>query len=291
MKNRLYRLAITLVIAGATVSSLTAQETADSTPESVAVPIAEATIDTARLDTVYGARVESAASYTISTPATGFIIDLSIDMGQLVARDERIAGVHRQRPGEQYRPVTVESPFAGQVREILVTEGQYVTEGQAIARITDVQRLRVHALVSDRDVSDLFLGMDVPFEVTSSQTRLSAPITAIFPPTNVYQGLYIVELAPIPPSIRLGSYIELTLGTRPFEGVLVPREAVTTRASEPYLIVVDNGVAQRRTVTVGTIYGERIAITSGLTAGERYIPEQIDGVRDGTLVTEREARG
>ena len=75
------------------------------------------------------------------------------------------------------------------------------------------------------------------------------------------------------------------------ERALVAAGAVTEREGSAYLFVVEEGVAHRRQVTVAEEYGNRVAISEGLEAGERYVAGRVQGIREGRAVTSREAAG
>ncbi|MFL0351510.1 MdtA/MuxA family multidrug efflux RND transporter periplasmic adaptor subunit [Stenotrophomonas lactitubi] len=77
--------------------------------------------------------------------------------------------------------------------------------------------------------------------------------------------------------------VRLQLGERP--ALLVPDAAVQFGSQGNYVHIIDkNNKAQRRTVVLGPADDGRVAVRSGLVAGDKVVIEGIDGLEDGTTV-------
>jgi membrane fusion protein (multidrug efflux system) len=67
--------------------------------------------------------------------------------------------------------------------------------------------------------------------------------------------------------------------------VVVPRDVVLGgKVDEPYVYLVEDGVAHKRTVKTGITEGENIEITEGLKAGETIVVNGMNYLIDGTKV-------
>ena len=73
--------------------------------------------------------------------------------------------------------------------------------------------------------------------------------------------------------------------TAPHQAVLVPTVALGADQQGIYVMVVQEGRAQRRAVETGTRQGERTAILAGVEPGELVIVSGLQRVRDGAPVT------
>ena len=77
--------------------------------------------------------------------------------------------------------------------------------------------------------------------------------------------------------------VRLQLGEQP--ALLIPDAAVQFGSQGNYVHIVDkDNKAQRRTVVLGPADDGRVAVRSGLQAGDQVVIEGIDGLEDGTAV-------
>ena len=77
--------------------------------------------------------------------------------------------------------------------------------------------------------------------------------------------------------------VRLQLGEQP--ALLIPDAAVQFGSQGNYVHIVDkDSKAQRRTVVLGPADDGRVAVRSGLAAGDKVVIEGIDGLEDGTAV-------
>src|SRR5208283_299105 len=73
--------------------------------------------------------------------------------------------------------------------------------------------------------------------------------------------------------------------TRTQPAVLVPGDAIVTRASGPMVAVVDSdNVVHFRLVHLGRDFGTTVEILGGLEAGEKVVVNPTDDVREGVKV-------
>jgi multidrug efflux pump subunit AcrA (membrane-fusion protein) len=70
-------------------------------------------------------------------------------------------------------------------------------------------------------------------------------------------------------------------------GVIVPATAVHTVSGTARVFVVAADRAEERIVTTGQPLGDRVEITSGLTAGERVVATGVAALTDGVRVVAR----
>lgn len=174
--------------------------------------------------------------------------------------------------------LTLVSPLSGTVTKIHKAIGEQVDAGEPILEVaqldpvwleTPVFESRLGALAPDLEASFSVLSYpDKPFRgtlvdigsVIDEKTRAA---TVTFEVPNP-QGL-----------LRLGMQASVRLASRSvIEATLVPRSAVLERDGKKTVYVLLSGEEfERREVTVGADFGGKIAITSGLAAGERVVSQ------------------
>lgn len=67
-------------------------------------------------------------------------------------------------------------------------------------------------------------------------------------------------------------------------GVLVPRAAIRTEAGRPYVFVLEDDVARRRDIEVGSVQGQTVRVLEGLASGEQVIVAPPEGLVAGARV-------
>jgi membrane fusion protein (multidrug efflux system) len=193
----------------------------------------------------------------------------------------------------QLAQTTLRAPFAGALGTRFVDEGASLNAGDRIVTIEDRSRLFVEIRVAGRYLPRLHAGMPVRLDIPDIQEQLG-PGVLTFVDTSVSIDTRSVLLrAEIEnPGDRLtpGLFVRvvLQLGTRA-NAVVVPSDALVRELVGSFVYVVENGVATRRAVTLGTHQDNMIEIRDGLKAGERFVTVGAFRLRDGDRVQETAA--
>ena len=77
-----------------------------------------------------------------------------------------------------------------------------------------------------------------------------------------------------PMRLRPGMFARARIPVRTYpKAILIPRSSVLTDAGKPAIFVADTeqGIAQRRSVTISRTFGARYLITEGLEAGDLLV--------------------
>jgi len=69
--------------------------------------------------------------------------------------------------------------------------------------------------------------------------------------------------------------------------VTLPKTAVQQQEGRDVVLVVQNGRAERRAVTVSSTGADEVVVGAGVTAGERVVAEWPKGLADGAAVREK----
>jgi membrane fusion protein (multidrug efflux system) len=182
----------------------------------------------------------------------------------------------------------VRAPFAGVVAERLVSAGDYVSKGTRVATVVRVDPLRVELTVPESSVSLVQIGQHVRITVDAYPgEEFDATVRFVSPALRSDQRALTVEAVSKNPDGRLKPGLFATAMIRqsnPTEGLLVPVTAIETVAGTSRVYVVKHGVVEERIVTTGEKVGDRIEITSGVTAGEIVAAEPRGRLTDGRAV-------
>lgn len=176
---------------------------------------------------------------------------------------------------KQLADATIRSPLDGYVSERLVSGGQYIDKGQTLVTVVDTDPLKIDFAVPERFVSQLRVGQTVNVRVAAV-------------PGKVFQGEVFFLDPRVDPSTRtvklkarianasselhpgLFANVELVVGARD-QAVVVPEHAIVPAIDKLTVFVVENGVAHRREVKLGTRLPGRVEITTGVAAGEQVV--------------------
>ncbi len=183
---------------------------------------------------------------------------------------------------------TVRAPFDGVIAVRTVSEGQHVRPGDSLFTITDFDPLVARIYLPERDVLGLEVGRPVRLTLRATeQVRFDGRIRQISPVVDTATGTVKVTVEALrpPESVRPGAFVavEIVRNTRPAATVL-PREAVLRELQASHVFVALNGVARKRSVTLGIEEGDRVEVLSGVRAGEQVIVTGQGGLKDGSPI-------
>jgi membrane fusion protein, heavy metal efflux system len=173
---------------------------------------------------------------------------------------------------------TVRAPISGVIASLSVRPGDTANAGAVIARVVNPNRLYIEARVAERDAGALRDPAGVVIEpsggdaisLTGDSVRVLGAGGAIDPQTRTVSvafesrgrdGLMIGMVAP--GRVFVGA---------PRQTVTIPRAAVVDDGGLSVVyVLLDGETFERRIVQLGAAVGDRIAVASGVSAGERVV--------------------
>jgi len=189
----------------------------------------------------------------------------------------------------QLNDTKITTPISGIVTSRSVDIGTYVQNGTTVANVVDISKLKVKLNVAERDIFRLKVGDGV--EVT----------TDVYPGVVFKGQIYSLssksdEAHTYPVEIRLDNSKEHPLRAGMFgrvsfrstadgSEISIPREALVGSLRNPQVYVVDGSVAKLRNIVVGTEYGVRLSVVSGLSEGETIVVNGQNNLKDNAAVT------
>lgn len=167
------------------------------------------------------------------------------------------------------------APFAGEIVELRVHEGERATPDQPAVLLIDRRKLRLPAEVLESDFGQLKVGAHVRTRFTALPDEpFHGTVRALSPVIRADRGtgLVYVELDNPDGRLRPGMYGEVTLDARRFEDRLcVPRSALLERDRRLLVFRVRDGRAEWSYVETGLESESTIEITSGLESGDTVL--------------------
>ena len=179
------------------------------------------------------------------------------------------------------------APFEGIVMSKMVEVGDAVQPGQPLMKYGFVKYLRLKADVPSMLVSSLKKGMNVPVRIGNISPTV-AKVSQIYPVADPSRHTVVVKFdLPVGVLASPGMYAEVYLPDSSAGNntvITIPKTALIEGRSLPTVLVVDEAsqTSTLRLVRLGADQGNgRIAVVSGLKAGERIINNPPTGAISG----------
>ena len=175
--------------------------------------------------------------------------------------------------------LAVRAPSATTARDILVQEGEWVTEGQRLVRLVEPGRLKAVLQVPEAAAHELRVGQQVTMNARGTALRGVVHRLA----AAVEQGTLAAEVrleGEVPPSARPDLSIAGRISVDNLADALsIARSANAAPNSAAVLFKLDrDGKTARRTpVQFGVASADRIVVARGASAGERFIIAGAEG--------------
>jgi RND family efflux transporter MFP subunit len=184
------------------------------------------------------------------------------------------------------------APFTGAVVQRSIDLGTLAGPGMVAFVLADVSSVKAAFAVSDILVARLKKGSKLSIYTEAfPNRRFQGFVSAIGAVADSSTRAFQVEVTirNEPPMLKPGMIASLDVGERPTlqAATVAPLDAIVRAAdnsSQFAVVVVDNGVARRRPVTLGSTYGDRIVIT-GVEAGQKVVSSGASFVSDGDAVS------
>ena len=189
----------------------------------------------------------------------------------------------------------VRSPVDGVVDMLHQEESEFVDAGLPLARIVQVERVKVAVGLPERDVPFFEPGGRAGITLDALPGRdfegvIHRIATTASPGTRTFHTQ--IEIDNEDGAIRPGMIARVSLLRREFpDSFLIPMNAVIPLDERHVVFLEENGLAHLREITVGLMQGAEVQVVDGLSPGERLIVTGQRDVRPGEAVAVREVLG
>lgn len=219
------------------------------------------------------------------------------DLEAEVAQDD--ADLQRAEADEGYAKGILErhqlrAPFTGVVSAKATELGEWVTPGQAVLTLVATQGLRMDFPVPEDYLAEVALDTPVTYNLgDNSNEARPGTVTTVVPVTDPGARTFLlrVEANEADPRMIPGmsARAQLTLGGG-IQGLTIPRDAILKFPDGRAVVWVverdSDGLWVRETpVSSGAVFGGRVEILDGLTAGKQVVVQGNEGLQNKQRVT------
>ncbi len=174
---------------------------------------------------------------------------------------------------ERVENLNVKATIDGELGQLEVVLGQYISAGQKLGQINDLSDYKIEAMIDEHYIDRVRAGLEGSFE--RQGVKYGLRVRTVFPEVRGGQfRTWCYLTGARPDNIRAGQtyYINLELG-QPTESILIPRGAFyqTTGGSWIFVVSADGDRAYRRPVKIGRQNPQYYEVLEGLDVGERVI--------------------
>ena len=187
---------------------------------------------------------------------------------------DQIATLKRSRQVSE--TVRIYAPSSGYVSDLKVREGQYVEPAAALFNISTLQQVWVSAEVFERQAGQLKVGDPVTMTLDYAPgRRWQGKVDYLYPTLDAATRTLKVRLRFDNPDEFLKPNMFAKVSIRSGKGepqMVVPSEAVIRTGSQNRLVLaLGDGGFKSVAVTLGTQFGDRVAILDGVEPGDNIV--------------------
>jgi RND family efflux transporter MFP subunit len=212
-------------------------------------------------------------------------LDSDADLEQAKAAAATAAQAQRSLAARVGAALIVRARHAGVVETLTATPGDLVAAGASLGKIGASGAVQVKLGLEASDLARVRAGEAVRLRAAGGAPRGAGAVTQVQPRIDPQTRLAAVIVA-AHGAVTIGQAVQGDIVLRTIHAPTAPKAAIVYDQDQPGVFVVAGGVAHRRNVTLGPTDGERVAVTSGLAAGERFVVDGAAALDDGMAVTE-----
>jgi len=210
----------------------------------------------------------------------------AVDAANLAFQNARMLQATAQRAYEDCR---CQAPFDGMLVSRSIDRYQTVAPGMPMIRLSRIDRLEAMIAIPETDAFSYAEGMKTEFRLLQDPGRAyEGTLTSLDRAVDARSRTIAARLVigNRDGSLKPGMVGRARILRKTYSSaVVIPSTALLRLQNGISAMVVDNGVARQRLITVGATSGDSAMITQGLREGDRLIVSGAFQVSDGTRVT------
>lgn len=183
----------------------------------------------------------------------------------------------------------IKAPIAGVIQQRSVVEGQFLNQGDEVALMVQSDPLRLRFTVPESRAARLSKDMDLSFTVPAYPDRTfhgNVYDIGAFANQDTREVICWARVANNDARLKPGffTHVDLLVDSRE-QAVVVPLASVLPTEYGMTAYVVQDGVAERRTVKTGLqVTGDAIEVLEGLAPGEQLVVQGMTALQDGSPI-------
>ncbi len=215
--------------------------------------------------------------------------DKTITAAELAAARLNLAKANLRLAQINLRESTIVAPVDGVVTAKHIDEGNLIKAGDRIVTIAEMKTVKIVVAVAEQYGGQIIAGTPARIKIDAFGDRVfDAKVYSVYPALDEQTHTIQVEIRMDNDELLLkpGMFARVTLITERKDNVVViPKDVVLGgRIDEPYVYVVEDGIAYKRLVNIGIRQADKYEITDGLRAQDKLVVNGMNYLTDQTKV-------
>jgi multidrug efflux pump subunit AcrA (membrane-fusion protein) len=235
--------------------------------------------------------IVSEGQVAVLSETAGKLVTVKAALGTRVRQGDLIAQVDPSSAGTRYMASSVYAPISGIVCAVPLAVGSTVQTGSVITGIAQADDVQIEALIPEREVSQLRVGLTATVTLPAFQGEVfTAKVTQVSPILDAASRTkkIVLRFEQGDNRINAGMFSHIKLNTRTYPDVVtVPSEAVIEKSGVKYVYGFYNGTVELKEVVTGVTVGSNTEIKSGLASGDAVVIQGQQFLSDGAAVLVR----
>ena len=229
--------------------------------------------------------IEAARVGLKSAKDAGTRADISTTVSSVPAADAQIKQAlgSLQSAQANFAKTVLRTPISGTINSLNIKSGDFVSSFQSVAEVANNNALEIVAFVSDKERDILAVGDTVLIE-NQYEGRISQIAPAIDRATRKTEVRITTENTNIKNGETVNITKEVAATSTVTTVVNIPLTAVKFEIEDGFVFNVVDGKLVQNPVTLGTIRGNSVTITDGLSATDTFVVDA-RGLLPGSEVT------
>lgn len=184
------------------------------------------------------------------------------------------------------------APYDGYVIKVYKDDMQFVSSGEKVILFQGLKMPEARVFASQNDINKVQIGEDVILTADIDPKKEYKGKIKSKVNSSINEGAYRVTISITDEADELldGMSVNVYLADKVKKcKIFVPTASVVKEGDKSYLYILEKtnenmGIAHKREVEIGEVFGEAIEIKSGLQTGENFITEGVNKIMDGSKV-------
>lgn len=235
--------------------------------------------------------VESQSAIEIYPSMSGKVSRVNVMLGSHVEKGDIIAYVDPSEPGSNYAQSPITASISGSIVSSPLKVGAKVSNTTVFTMIGDIENLQVSALIPERYVSELKVGLKAEVSLEAYPgVVFNATVSRVSPVVDKASRTkeIILNFDKNDSRVNAGMFAKIKLYTSTYGGkIVIPKDSVVSDEEQNYIFVVnDDYSVSKRLVRLGKSVDSKVQVTDNLMAGERVVVEGMLSLSDGAKVSD-----
>jgi len=226
---------------------------------------------------------------------SGKLIELKVEEGDRVKKDEILAIIDRDITGVKFEPAEVEAPVEGIIGRVYLDKGAAVNPpnpspnmGTPLVRIVNMDSVKVVINVIEKDLPKIKTGQRAKIKVKAYSDRIFyGKVTLVSPVLNLLTRTAPVEIGIANPNhaLKPGMFteVEIIIGEKR-EVIQIPSYAVLEEGDRNKVFIISGVKAKEKEVTLGPLGSGMVEVKEGINPKDSLIISGQHSLKDGDLI-------